>query len=539
MDSVNHWLLGLKEEVETECMSVLQGKSLSKESSDFIFVVPKLTKDHVVTIHQTLVLIKTEIKKLLRLIEIEKWSSVHETSTKLIRQIKSQISNCKSSLRVIPSHVAELQTTLLEECSNLAKCSNYDTSNHSPGSDPVTKILASIEHNLQKMTDNFLCHLVKNVVDSCARLFRFHEVNCHQDPGGGTVVSGTESDATGSSVAIRESDRALLIDSLHDIIVIGLLSNYMCSILAKAGAVGILLEICRSSVVKFARCEALRTLATICCVSESIERFNQNGGISCLAVLLTDSIGSETVRSEAAGVIAQVTSPSLANCQLRMGLLEHIPSFIKSLTGLCRDAGNPEIFLISCAALANLASIDDLCSDYFDNFDTLMVLTESCSKGRAPSIFAKEQVVTVVEAVTCQESSCKDMTPDIKLAKLLVSFLKERSRDGATALELVARENLLRKTALTVGRLCQKLPTAVVFVKLHCIRHLVRLCQDPSARQHSDVVLTACLDAIRRIFSICGPNHELLKDEKEANKLVASQLIDSYVLCSSADESFI
>lgn len=44
MDSVNHWLHELKEEVETECMSVLQGKSLSKESSDFIFVVPKLTK---------------------------------------------------------------------------------------------------------------------------------------------------------------------------------------------------------------------------------------------------------------------------------------------------------------------------------------------------------------------------------------------------------------------------------------------------------------------------------------------------------------
>lgn len=61
--------------------------------------------------------------------------------------------------------------------------------------------------------------------------------------------------------------------------------------------------------------------------------------------------------------------------------------------GLCLDAKKPEIFLISCAALANLASIDDLCLDYFGNFDTLMVLADSCSKGSAPSIFAKEQVL--------------------------------------------------------------------------------------------------------------------------------------------------
>lgn len=43
-DSVMQWLRDLRDETEVECMCVLQGKSLTKESADLVFVVPKSTK---------------------------------------------------------------------------------------------------------------------------------------------------------------------------------------------------------------------------------------------------------------------------------------------------------------------------------------------------------------------------------------------------------------------------------------------------------------------------------------------------------------
>lgn len=43
-DSVTQWLRDLRDETELECMCVLQGKSLTKESADLVFLVPKSTK---------------------------------------------------------------------------------------------------------------------------------------------------------------------------------------------------------------------------------------------------------------------------------------------------------------------------------------------------------------------------------------------------------------------------------------------------------------------------------------------------------------
>jgi len=43
-DSVTQWLRDLRNETELECTCVLQGKSLTKESVDLVFVVPKSTK---------------------------------------------------------------------------------------------------------------------------------------------------------------------------------------------------------------------------------------------------------------------------------------------------------------------------------------------------------------------------------------------------------------------------------------------------------------------------------------------------------------
>ena len=44
VDSVGQWLQDLRCMTETECMCVLQGKSLSKDTTDVVFTTSKTTK---------------------------------------------------------------------------------------------------------------------------------------------------------------------------------------------------------------------------------------------------------------------------------------------------------------------------------------------------------------------------------------------------------------------------------------------------------------------------------------------------------------
>ena len=53
------------------------------------------------------------------------------------------------------------------------------------------------------------------------------------------------------------------------------LINFIVSYVMKVGGVSVLLEICRTPPLRFALGEALRALATICCVSESIEQLDE------------------------------------------------------------------------------------------------------------------------------------------------------------------------------------------------------------------------------------------------------------------------
>ena len=62
------------------------------------------------------------------------------------------------------------------------------------------------------------------------------------------------------------------------------------------------------------------------------------------------------------------------------------------LVALCQQASNHEVFLLACAALANMTLMDNMMCDFLIQFNTSRVLVEACVQHKAHSLFAKDQV---------------------------------------------------------------------------------------------------------------------------------------------------
>lgn len=67
---------------------------------------------------------------------------------------------------------------------------------------------------------------------------------------------------------------------------------------------------------------------------ESILELEKEGGIDSLTDILCDQTISEAVRGEAAGVIAQITSPCLDNFQHISGFLENVQDLLSALISM-------------------------------------------------------------------------------------------------------------------------------------------------------------------------------------------------------------
>ena len=62
----------------------------------------------------------------------------------------------------------------------------------------------------------------------------------------------------------------------------------------------------------------------------------------------------------------------------------------------------------------------------------------------------------------------KQLLADQSTAELLVHFLHETPRVGATLMELAACERVQQKAAIAVCRLSRDQDVALIFIELHC-----------------------------------------------------------------------
>lgn len=148
-----------------------------------------------------------------------------------------------------------------------------------------------------------------------------------------------------------------LIKALSSINSMGLESFHLSGLVTKCNGIRSLLAVCLDAVSSTVRSAALRTLATVCCTSDSIGQFEkvralghiidlrvvrylpsgsfstQAGGVD----VLSDVLGSGNTRSEkeladAVSVLVQITAPCVQDNHVVDGLGKHLETFISALT---------------------------------------------------------------------------------------------------------------------------------------------------------------------------------------------------------------
>ncbi len=97
--------------------------------------------------------------------------------------------------------------------------------------------------------------------------------------------------------------------ALASITALALEGNNLCRLLVGQGALPALLALCQDGRPAGVRIAALRALGSICCVLEGIQGFLSLGGQERVVDILADRRRSEGERREAAGLLAQLTSP--------------------------------------------------------------------------------------------------------------------------------------------------------------------------------------------------------------------------------------
>ncbi|WAR07807.1 INSC-like protein, partial [Mya arenaria] len=440
MDSVQAWLSEIRLVTETECMSVLQGKSLSQDLQHSSTTLIKCGIDAVRSQSHN---ISNEFSKLFKCVEGEKWRHVNPLTVQVTCHIRSLIQECNKCIHHTPNFILEPKMSSVKI--------------------PLVNQLTFLGQSFSRFVDMALGYLVQE------------------------------------------------------------------------GCIRALFEISRTDTLEFAHVQSLRALATICCVPESILELEKEGGVDILTDILCDATVSEAVRGEAAGVVAQITSPCLDNFQHIAGFLENVQDLLSALINLCFATSSHETFLLGAAAIANITFMDSQTCEILQQLDAPRLLIEASALPKAKSLFVKDQIATVLANMATTELSRRDIVAYNGIP-LLINFLQQRPAGCKQDAEIAACERLQQKAAIALTRLCRDEMTAQIIVELQGIPRLVQLCRSIEERNNSEAVLVASLASLRKICSLCeNPDITTV----DYHQLIKPRLMDSFLLCSQTDENFV
>ena len=290
-----------------------------------------------------------------------------------------------------------------------------------------------------------------------------------------------------------------------------------------------LVELIRSSPILQVRLLALRALSSVCCTVECIRSLEHSNGVEIIASLLTTSLSLEE-RVEAAGVLAQVTSPWITDNHKVEGLTKHVSGLIATLTSLAKLHCGDDTLLLVTAALANLSFMETSSLRFMRKLATVRTLLDRVQASPFTSVFARDQVVTVMANVAA-DCDGKDEVMQSDSMEFLASQLLSKIEAISTPAEQAAVERILKKSAIALCRVCQTEDTCQRLEALGVVERVVELCRFPSTRNYSDAVLVACLALLRRVGSILP----LAVDQS----LLQESLVDSFRELSTHQESYV
>uniref|UniRef100_A0A4W3IWM3 INSC spindle orientation adaptor protein n=1 Tax=Callorhinchus milii TaxID=7868 RepID=A0A4W3IWM3_CALMI len=495
VDSVQHWMKDLRLMAECECMCILQSKPISTDGdgqSELVVAPQRILEDKLQALLKRAWIITTELSKIFHKLEQNRWQRIHSTAVRVGCHVRSLINEYNSYTG----------KSLMKQCSDLTamteRCVGVeDPETLKPMKGVIVGALMSLSQSFSQMVELALTHEIQDLVrqvDSC------------------TSMLGVEA----------------AISSLIDLTQEG---AHLCHIIAKEGGVMVLFKLCRQESLSYLHPHALRALSSLCGVEEGINQLEKVDGVLCLADLLTDETNSEATRAEAAAVVAQITSPHLSFTQHLSSFLENMEDMVTALINMCKDASSSEVFLLASAALANITFFDSMACEMLLQLNATKILIDACrDPERVDTPYCKDQVVTILANMATLDQCASEISQENGV-ELLLELLHEKSSPGVPA-EAGALERVLQKAAVTLARLSRDPSIIRIATKQNCKN---RLCRSPSERNNSDSVLVACLAALRKLSASCPESFE----DSDYQQLIKPRLVDSFLLCSNMEESFV
>ena len=231
---------------------------------------------------------------------------------------------------------------------------------------------------------------------------------------------------------------------------LGLEGNHLCRLMTRHGAVSLLVHLLSTSQHREVRAATLRALATLCSVLEAIRQLEEVRGVEVIAKLLSDLTVTESERAEAAGVLAQVTSPWIEDNDYVLGVTENAFNLVNNLTELCRNTRCDETFLLGSAALANLSFLSPLILTAMSGQDTVRTMLQYLSRTVSPSIYIQDQVATIIANMAARQDTQESLHSPNLVNVLLYLLAASPATEHLPV--LAATQRVQQKAAIAIGR---------------------------------------------------------------------------------------
>ncbi|XP_022110014.1 protein inscuteable homolog isoform X2 [Acanthaster planci] len=522
--SVVRWLQDLRTLTECECMCILQGKPI-RTSAHNMAKVTSSARDNIYILRQRASSISADFAKLYYKLDSGSWDQVHWLCLSLTIRLRTFLHECTSYVPAMPLHLFQQQQTVFEECGRLVKhAESFEELNGAlPPALPTLNVLSSLGKAF-----NDLVHMVQGILVQ-------------------TVVRSVRESASEYNIKIA-------INSIH---CLSEDDSEMRRLLAKEGAIQALLLLCQQASLNAVKPMALKAVANLCNVAEGRQELERASGVEYLSEILSSPSATESVKAEAASVVAQITSPNIDNYHHLLGFIEYMEDLLKELTALAETASSSSVFVITVSAIANITFMDSMACDCLASFHTARALVKGCSNGMANTLYCKDQVATILANMAVTDQCRKEIIVSGG-TELLVDFLhtralvptsssKKMSPKGSrlsggssgSDQQLVMSsscEKVHQKGAIALARLARDQDSAELILDLEAIPRLVELCCNRRERNDSEPVLVACLAALRKLHSLLGPS---VFKSSDVDRLIKPRLIDSFMMCSATKESFV
>lgn len=236
-----------------------------------------------------------------------------------------------------------------------------------------------------------------------------------------------------------------------------------------------------------------RVLTYLCSNSEALEAIR--GEIiarKCLTSIVKAE-QDEAVLKEIVALLVQLTTPFI---DAKRDDTADVNELVQCLTSVARSTGSQQIFLMACAALANITFIN---TDALIHNDTLsVVVNASKQRPELDTVLLKDQVITLLA------NACQKHPLEIVSSGGLMLLLNTLVHDHSVEADPTALIRIQQKIAVAIARLASNKSTARIIHRLHGVAKLVQLCKDSKMRLHSDTVLLASIAALKRISHSIG-----------------------------------